>query len=377
MASRPPFRTDTVGSYLRPAFLHQARRDFAQGKIDRTQLTQIEDRAILDLVEQQKAAGIQAITDGEFRRGFWHIDFLENLYGIEGYTPDAGYNQTFHGKAAPAYNIRATSRIAFNPEHPFLAHFDFLLKAVGDDEGNLAKATIPSPTMILRQEILANDGSSRIHDIYPDLALFYQDLAQTYRDAIQAFYAHGCRYLQFDDTNWAFLIDADKRKSLEAKGINPDDIAQICTRIINDALRDKPNDLIVTTHICRGNHASSWLFSGGYEPVAEALFATHYDGFFLEYDSERSGDFAPLRHWSNTNSQIVLGLITSKFPELEQAEQIKARIHEATRYVPLENLCISPQCGFASTEEGNKLTAEEQWAKIRFLKEIEHQVWAS
>ncbi|QTG88586.1 5-methyltetrahydropteroyltriglutamate--homocysteine S-methyltransferase [Vibrio furnissii] len=377
MASRPPFRTDTVGSYLRPALLHQARRDFAQGKIDRTQLTQIEDRAILDLVEQQKAAGIQAITDGEFRRGFWHIDFLENLYGIEGYTPDAGYNQTFHGKAAPAYNIRATSRIAFNPEHPFLAHFDFLLKAVGDDEGNLAKATIPSPTMILRQEILANDGSSRIHDIYPDLALFYQDLAQTYRDAIQAFYAHGCRYLQFDDTNWAFLIDTDKRKSLEAKGINPDEIAQICTRIINDALRDKPNDLIVTTHICRGNHASSWLFSGGYEPVAEALFATHYDGFFLEYDSERSGDFAPLRHWSNTNSQIVLGLITSKFPELEQAEQIKARIHEATRYVPLENLCISPQCGFASTEEGNKLTAEEQWAKIRFLKEIEHQVWAS
>lgn len=377
MASRPPFRTDTVGSYLRPAFLHQARRDFAQGKIDRTQLTQIEDRAILDLVEQQKAAGIQAITDGEFRRGFWHIDFLENLYGIEGYTPDAGYNQTFHGKAAPAYNIRATSRIAFNPEHPFLAHFDFLLKAVGDDEGNLAKATIPSPTMILRQEILANDGSSRIHDIYPDLELFYQDLAQTYRDAIQAFYTHGCRYLQFDDTNWAFLIDADKRKSLEAKGINPDEIAQICTRIINDALRDKPNDLIVTTHICRGNHASSWLFSGGYEPVAEALFATHYDGFFLEYDSERSGDFAPLRHWSNTNSQIVLGLITSKFPELEQAEQIKVRIHEATRYVPLENLCISPQCGFASTEEGNKLTAEEQWAKIRFLKEIEHQVWAS
>ncbi|MCG6270367.1 5-methyltetrahydropteroyltriglutamate--homocysteine S-methyltransferase [Vibrio furnissii] len=376
MTSRPPFRTDTVGSYLRPAFLHQARRDFAQGKIDRTQLTQIEDRAILDLVEQQKAAGIQAITDGEFRRGFWHIDFLENLHGIEGYTPDAGYNQTFHGKAAPAYNIRATSRIAFNPEHPFLAHFDFLLKAVGDDEGNLAKATIPSPTMILRQEILANDGSSRIHDIYPDLALFYQDLAQTYRDAIQAFYTHGCRYLQFDDTNWAFLIDADKRKSLEAKGINPDEIAQICTRIINDALRDKPNDLIVTTHICRGNHASSWLFSGGYEPVAEALFATHYDGFFLEYDSERSGDFAPLRHWSNTNSQIVLGLITSKFPELEQAEQIKARIHEATRYVPLENLCISPQCGFASTEEGNKLTAEEQWAKIRFLKEIEHQVWA-
>ncbi|QXO18559.1 5-methyltetrahydropteroyltriglutamate--homocysteine S-methyltransferase [Vibrio ostreae] len=375
MANRPPFRTDSVGSFLRPAYLHQARREFAEGTINRAQLTEVEDKAILELIDQQKAVGIKAITDGEFRRGFWHIDFLENLTGIEGYTADS-YNQKFHGKAAPAYNIRATGKIAFNPEHPFLDHFEFLLNAVGTDSEFVAKATIPSPTMILRQEILANDGSSKIHQLYPQIEEFYQDLAQTYRDAIAAFYARGCRYLQFDDTNWAFLIDSSKRESLFEKGINPDEIANVCTQIINESLRDKPEDLIVTTHICRGNHASSWLFSGGYEPVAEALFATKYDGFFLEYDSERSGDFAPLRHWSNNGSQIVLGLITSKFPELEDAEQVKARIQEATQYVPLENLCISPQCGFASTEEGNKLTVEQQWDKIRFLTEIEKQIWS-
>lgn len=376
MANRPPFRTDSVGSFLRPAYLHQARREFAEGTINRAQLTEVEDKAILELIDQQKAVGIKAITDGEFRRGFWHIDFLENLNGIEGYTPDSGYNQKFHGKAAPAYNIRANGKIAFNPQHPFLDHFEFLLNAVGNDGEFVAKATIPSPTMILRQEVLANDGSSNIHQLYPQIEEFYQDLAQTYRDAVAAFYARGCRYLQFDDTNWAFLIDSEKRDSLTAKGINPDEIATICTQIINESLRDKPEDLIVTTHICRGNHASSWLFSGGYEPVAEALFATKYDGFFLEYDSERSGDFAPLRHWANNGSKIVLGLITSKFPELEDAAQVKARIEEATQYVPLDNLCISPQCGFASTEEGNKLTIEQQWDKIRFLTEIEKQIWS-
>ncbi len=376
MAIRPPFRSDVVGSYLRPAYLHQARKDFKAGKIFQGELTEIENRAIIELVEQQKAVGLRVITDGEFRRSFWHIDFLENLNGIEGFVPEQGYNQKFHGKAAPSYNIRVTGRISFNSEHPFLGHFDFLKKVAETDETFSAKATIPAPTMILRQEILSNDGSSKLDDIYADRSEFYQDLAKTYRDAIAVFYQAGCRYLQFDDTNWAFLADAGKREELAAKGIDANEIAQICTDIINSALENKPKDMVITTHICRGNHASSWLFSGGYEPIAKELFNTNYDGYFLEYDNDRAGDFAPLRHWKNNGSQIVLGLVTSKFPELEEKEVIKARIKEAQEFIPLENLCLSPQCGFASTEEGNKLTVEDQWNKIRLINEIVADVWS-
>ncbi|MCE0495552.1 5-methyltetrahydropteroyltriglutamate--homocysteine S-methyltransferase [Vibrio salinus] len=375
MAVRPPFRADIVGSYLRPDYLHQARRDYASGSISKEQLTQVEDKAIRELVEKQKSAGLHVVTDGEFRRSFWHIDFLENLNGIEGYVPQSGYNQTFHGKAAPSYNIRVVDQLSFNDDHPFLGHFTFLQNLIGDDESYVAKATIPSPTMIVRQEILANDGSSRVHDIYPSIDDFYQDLARVYREVIQAFYAVGCRYLQFDDTNWAFLGDADKQRELDQKGINAGEIAWKCSDIINNALQGKPDDMVITTHICRGNHASSWLFSGGYESVAKPLFACHYDGFFLEYDNDRSGDFSPLRHWTNKESQVVLGLITSKFPQLEDTAEIKARIEEATQYVPLDNLCLSPQCGFASTEEGNKLTEEEQWNKIRLVCDIAPQVW--
>lgn len=370
-----PFTVDHVGSFLRPQAIHEARQQVKAGTLSKEALREIEDAAILELVAQQKAAGIKGITDGEFRRGFWHIDFLENLNGVTGYVPETGYNQTFKGKAAPSYNIRVTGPISFNQAHPFLADFVFLKNAVETDGEHLAKATIPSPTMILRQELLANDGSGKIHEIYPDLKDFYTDLATTYQAAIQAFYALGCRYLQFDDTNWAFLADANKRTELTEKGINPNEIAEICRDIINQALANKPADLTITTHICRGNHASSWLFSGGYEPIAEALFATNYDGFFLEYDSDRSGDFSPLRHWHNPDSKVVLGLVTSKFPELEDRKAIEARIKEATEFVPLENLSISPQCGFASTEEGNHLTNKEQWAKIQLLQEIAKDIW--
>ena len=375
MDVRLPFRSDVVGSYLRPEYLHQARRDFKENTLSQIELTAVEDRAIIELVAQQKAAGLKVITDGEFRRSLWHIDFLEKLNGIEGYVPKTGYNQQFKGKAAPSYNIRVSSKVSFNPDHPFLAHFDFLKKTAETGDGSVAKATIPSPTMILRQEILANDGTSRLDEIYSNVDEFYKDLAQTYRDVIQAYYQHGCRYLQFDDTNWAFLVDSSKREALTARGIDPDEISDICADIINQSLEGKPQDLIITTHICRGNHASSWLFSGGYEPVAKALFSTHYDGFFLEYDNDRAGDFSPLRYWANNGSRIVLGLVTSKFPELEDPETIKARINEAAEYVPLSNLCVSPQCGFASTAEGNKLTAEDQWNKIRLLNVIAEQVW--
>ncbi|MCD5002626.1 5-methyltetrahydropteroyltriglutamate--homocysteine S-methyltransferase [Enterococcus saccharolyticus] len=375
MSKMIPFTVDHVGSFLRPTSIKEARQKVQAGTLSKAELRDIENQEILRLIAAQKEVGIKGITDGEFRRGFWHIDFLENLIGVEGYVPDTGYNQTFKGDAAPAYNIRVIDRISFNPAHPFLEDFVFLKEAVGSEGDAIAKATIPSPTMILRQELLANDGSSKITDIYPNLADFYQDLATTYQDAIAAFYEKGCRYLQFDDTNWAFLADATKRESLLKQGINPDEIATICTDIINQALKNKPADLVITTHICRGNHASSWLFSGGYEPIAKQLFATNYDGFFLEYDSDRAGDFAPLRYWSNLDSKVVLGLVTSKFAELENPEAIKARIQEATQYVPLENLSISPQCGFASTETGNKLTEAEQWAKISLLQDIAQDVW--
>ncbi|MFC3024132.1 5-methyltetrahydropteroyltriglutamate--homocysteine S-methyltransferase [Vibrio zhugei] len=376
MTLRAPFRSDIVGSFLRPDTLHQARRDFEGGRISASELTDIEDHAITDLVEQQRAAGLSVVTDGEFRRGFWHIDFLEHLNGIEGYVPESGYNQNFKGKAAPSYNIRVNDHISFNPEHPFLSHYQFLHELVADDESVVAKATIPAPTMIIRQEILANDGSSNLENIYPNVEDFYRDLAATYRDTIQAFYTLGCRYLQLDDTNWAFLADASRRQALAENGIDADEIAHICAKVLNESLQGAPEDLAITTHVCRGNHASSWLFSGGYEPVAEALFSTHFDGYFLEYDNERAGDFSPLRHWHHQDSCVVLGLVTSKFAELEDSAKIKARIQEAAEYIPLENLCLSPQCGFASTCEGNKVSNEDQWKKIGLINQIAKEIWA-
>ena len=370
-----PFTVDHVGSFLRPKSIKDARQRVKAGTTTKEELREIENEEIKKLVASQKAVGVKGITDGEFRRGFWHIDFLEGLNGIEGYVPETGYNQKFHGKAAPSYNIRVVDKISFDSNHPFLDDFTFLKEVVETDGTSVAKATIPSPTMILRQELLSNDGTSKIKEVYPDLTEFYTDLSKTYQDAVQAFYDRGCRYLQFDDTNWAFLADKTKRESLEVKGIDPEKVAEICTMIINGALADRPEDLTVTTHICRGNHASSWLFSGGYEPIAKNLFATNYDGFFLEYDSDRAGDFSPMRYWTNKKSKVVLGLVTSKFPELEEPNEIKKRIEEAQQYVPLENLSISPQCGFASTEEGNRLTEEEQWKKIKLLQKVATEVW--
>ncbi|MCO8289235.1 MAG: 5-methyltetrahydropteroyltriglutamate--homocysteine S-methyltransferase [Tetragenococcus halophilus] len=370
-----PFTVDHVGSFLRPERIKTARKDFFNGDIRKKELRHIEDKEIEKLIEKEKKVGLYGITDGEFRRTFWHWDFLEHLNGIEGYTAEHGRNQKLLAQAAPDYHIRVIDRVSFNKDHPFLNDFAFLKEKLRKDENVIAKTSIPSPNMILRQELLANDGTTKIYEIYPDLKDFYHDLAQTYKDVIKAYYEKGCRYLQFDDTNWAFLADADKRKALQEQGIDPKNIARICTEIINEALEEKPKDLTLTTHICRGNHASSWLFSGGYEPIAEELFATNYDGFFLEYDSDRAGDFSPLRYWNNKNSKIVLGLVTSKFPELESKEEIKKRIKEATEYVPLENLSISPQCGFASTEEGNRLTEQEQWEKIKLLQEVAANVW--
>lgn len=364
---------DIVGSFLRPEELKKARKDFSEGKISQDELKEIEDRLIDELVEKEKEVGLKAVTDGEFNRGWWHIDFLENLDGVEGYVPQAGYNQQFKGTDAPAYNVRVVGKVKFNPNHPFLKNFSYL-KEVADKRNLIAKATIPSPTMLYRQEILANDGSSKLKEIYPNIEEFYADLSQTYADAIKAFYDLGCRYLQFDDTNWAFLVDKNKREALLEKGIDPNEATKISKKIINNALANKPDDLIITTHVCRGNHASSWLFSGGYEAVAEDLFATDYDGYFLEFDDARSGSFEPLR-FVPAGKRVVLGLVTSKKPELEDKDELKQKIQEATKYVDLDDLALSTQCGFASTEEGNKLTEKDQENKLKLVIETAKEVW--
>jgi 5-methyltetrahydropteroyltriglutamate--homocysteine methyltransferase len=362
-----PFAADQVGSFLRPQALKDARKQYKVGVISGEQLTQVENQEIEKLVAKQKEVGLTAITDGEFRRSWWHLDFLENLVGVEGYEADTGYH--FTGKTSRSHQVRVTGKIDFSDAHPFLAGFDYLNELVCDSGDFIAKQTIPSPGMLGRYNYF--DSSC-----YDDEAAYFHDLGQAYKKAIRAFYDHGCRYLQLDDTNWAYLCSQEKREEIKKDGRDPDHLARLCAQAINAALEDKPEDLTVTMHICRGNFASSWIFSGGYEPVAEILFGTvNVDGFFLEYDSERAGDFHPLRFVKRPDLKIVLGLITSKFPELEAKEAIKARIEEATQYVPLNQLALSPQCGFASTEEGNVLTDEDQWKKLGLVVSIAEDVW--
>nr|WP_315529829.1 5-methyltetrahydropteroyltriglutamate--homocysteine S-methyltransferase [Carnobacterium maltaromaticum] len=360
----PPFRADHVGSFLRPQRLKEARKAFSNQEITQTELRAIENAEIIQLVEQQKATGIQSITDGELRRSWWHIDFLEQLTGIEGYESETSYD--FNGVKVRPYNIRVVGKVDFNPNHSFLEDFKFLKEAVGSE--GTAKQTIPSPNMLIHDGI-------RNEAIYPNIDDYFSDLAKTYQKAIQAFYEVGCRYLQIDDTHWALLAAENKKELFEKNGVDPIELAKRCAATLNSALANKPDDLVVTMHVCRGNFASSWVYSGGYEKIAESLFSVTVDGFFLEYDNERSGDFASLRHITRPDLQIVLGLVTSKEATLEDKSQIKARIKEATEYVPLENLCLSPQCGFASTEEGNKISEEDQWAKLRHVVEISEEVW--
>lgn len=364
----PPFRADHVGSLLRPERLKKARLDKENGIISADQLTAIENEEIRRIVEKQKEAGVLAITDGEFRRSWWHFDFLEGLTGIEGFDKEHGLK--FHHIETRGHGIRVTEKIDFPDDHPFLEHFKFLKEAIGENEdGFIAKQTIPSLSLLSRPTIINRD-------IYPDLDEYYDDLAKAYKKAVHAFYHLGCRYLQIDDTNWGFLADPKNREALKGTESDAEDVARRCAQALNKALEDKPADLIVTMHICRGNYASSWAFSGGYEPVAEILFnQINVDGYFLEYDSERSGDFKPLRFVTRKDLHIVLGLITSKSAELEDIENIKARIQEASQFVPLEQLALSPQCGFASTEEGNLLTEEEQWEKLKWVKKIADDVW--
>ena len=366
--NQAPFRYDIVGSFLRPADLKQARSDFAAGKISRDDLTVVENRAIQALVEQEKAVGLRAVTDGEFRRRYWHLDFLAALEGVE----EVGaqhWSVEFKGAQPKAATVRIIDRVDFGP-HPFLKHFEYLKSVAGD---TLCKMTIPSPSM-LHLICCVREEQYRPIDRYQDEDTLYRDIALAYQKAIRAFYDAGCRYLQLDDTSWGEFCDLQKRKSYTNRGLDLDVIAKRYVAMINLALEAKPADMVITMHICRGNFRSTWFSSGGYEPVAETLFGQcKVDGFFLEYDSDRAGDFAPLRYVRN--QKVVLGLVTSKTPELEDEQAVIRRIHEAEGYVGLDQLCLSPQCGFSSTEEGNLLTEEEQWAKLRLIKRIAEQVW--
>ena len=365
----PPFRYDIVGSFLRPAALKKQRAAAARGEISAAALRAAEDAAIRDLVAKEKAAGLHAVTDGELRRRYWHLDFLAGLAGVEE-VGAAHWSVAFKGAQPKAATLEIRDRIDFPANHPFLAHFRFLKEAAG---GTLAKLTIPSPSMLhliccVRAEHYAPIAR------YADEQALYADIAAAYKKAVQAFYDAGCRYLQLDDTSWGEFCDAEKRAAYQKRGFDLDAIARHYVAVINEIIAASPADLTITMHICRGNFRSTWFSSGGYEPVAETLFGgCHVDGFFLEYDSERAGGFEPLRFIKN--QQVVLGLVTSKSPELEKTSDIIARIEEAARYVPLAQLCLSPQCGFSSTEEGNLLTEEDQWQKIALIKEIAESVW--
>jgi 5-methyltetrahydropteroyltriglutamate--homocysteine methyltransferase len=366
--ARPPFCADHVGSLLRPQRVKDARDKFRNGAISAAELARIETLEIGKAVQRQKQAGLQLATDGEFRRSWWHFDFLKHLAGCELY---AAEGIGFTGATTRGESVRVTGALDFPADHPMLTHFK-LLKDKCDLAGVLPKMTIPSPSVLHYR-----GGRKAISaEAYPDLDAFFIDLGKTYRKAVRAFYDAGCRYLQFDDTVWAYLCSEDQRAKLRGRGEDPDTLPAVYARVINYAIAERPADMTITTHVCRGNFRSTWVSSGGYEPVAETLLAgLNYDGYFLEYDTERAGGFEPLRFLPKGNKVAVLGLVTSKTGELEKPDDIRRRIDEAARLVPLEQLALSPQCGFASTEEGNLLTEEQQWDKLRLVADIAGKVW--
>ena len=363
--TKPPFRADHVGSFLRPAALKEARAKREKGAITPAELKAVENREIEKIIKKQEELGLKLATDGEFRRSWWHFDFLGMLDGVEVYDTDQGIQ--FRGVQTKAQSLRIVGKVGFS-NHPMLEHFKFL-KA---HTSVLPKMTIPAPPVLHFR--LAKDGIKK--DVYPDLDGFFHDLGQAYKQAVKGFYDAGCRYLQFDDTVWAYLCSQEELRKARERMSNVDQLQDIYARVINAALEGKPADMTITTHVCRGNFRSTWISEGGYEPVAETLLGkVNYDGYFLEYDSDRAGGFEPLRFLPKGNKSVVLGLVTSKSGTLEKKDDVKRRIDEAAKFAPLEQFCLSPQCGFASTEEGNVLAEEEQWAKLRMIKELADEVW--
>ena len=361
-----PFRADHVGSLLRPAALKEAREKRQKGEIDAGSLKVIEDREIAAVIRRQRDVGLRGVTDGEFRRAFWQIDFLEKLDGVESYEGERKIK--FEGKQPRPILLRTNGKLGFST-HPMLEHFRFVKEAL--PPATVAKMTIPSPTSLhFRYGRDAIDKS-----IYPTMEAFYADLGRAYAGAIKAFADAGCRYLQIDEVNFAYLCDPKLREQVRERGENPDTLPQTYADLLNAALAGKPKDMVVTMHLCRGNFQSTFVASGGYDPVAETLFQKiGVDGYFLEYDSERAGGFEPLRHVPKGKT-VVLGLVTSKTGKLETKDALKRRIDEAAKHIDLDQLCLSPQCGFASTEEGNLLADAEQWAKLALIVDVARDVW--
>ena len=370
MSVNPPFRADIVGSFLRPEDVKDARARHAAGELDAAGLRAVEDAAIERLVGREAAAGLKLATDGEFRRSWWHFDFFGMLDGVNVVELDHGIQ--FQGVQTRPRGLHIDGPVGFPADHPMLEHFRFL-KPVAERAGVVPKFSIPAPTVLdFRLERDALEGSQ--YSGHDDI---FEDLAQTYRDAVQAFYDAGCRYLQFDDTAWAYLCSEEELAKAADRGIRTDHLAERYAALINASLRDKPDDLVITTHVCRGNFRSTWISSGGYEPVAEQLLGEcDFDGYFLEYDSERAGGFEPLRFLPEGDKVVELGLITTKTGTLEDHDEIRRRIDEAATFVPIDQLALSPQCGFASTEEGNVLSEDEQWAKIDAVVALANEVWA-
>ena len=362
---KPPFRADHVGSLLRPPELRDASAARAEGRLDAATLRAIEDRCIRDAIAKQREIGLKAVTDGEYRRAFWHFDFLAKLGGVEMYEADQGIQ--FKGGQTKAYGLKVTGPIRYE-HHPFVEDFKFVAANAG---GAVPKQTIPSPS------VLHFRGGRRAVDThtYPDMAGFFADLGAAYNAAVRDFAEAGCRYLQLDEVNIAYLCDPEQLAMLRNRGEQVEGLLETYAALINQAIAGRPADMVVSMHLCRGNFRSMHIASGGYDPVAEVLFnGIHVDAYFMEYDTERAGTFAPLRFLPKGKT-VVLGLVTSKTGELESKDMLKRRIEEAAKYAPIEQLAISPQCGFASTEEGNLLTVEQQWAKLALCVEVAREVW--
>lgn len=366
-----PFRYDYVGSFLRPERLKKARADFESGMINPSQLKEVEDECILDLVSKIKDLGYHVITDGEFRRSTWHLDFMWGFNGIEHKKTLAG-NTTFDGEAAMIDDTYMISKISVK-EHPFVEHFKFI-KAL-EDENTIAKQTIPSPGQFYAYFTGAELLTTTL-DIYGTEEAFADDVVKAYSEFVAEIYAAGCRNLQFDDCVWGGMVNPKLAVALTGRsGQQLEEYKKLILDLNNRVVTLAPTDLIINTHVCRGNYHSTFFSSGAYDDVADLLFGEeHVNTYYLEYDDERSGGFAPLAKVSE-DKKVVLGLITTKTPALENKEDVIARIHEAAKYIPLDRLYLSPQCGFASCEIGNKLTEEEQWNKLRLVKEIAEEVW--
>lgn len=364
---KPPFRADHVGSLLRPKSVLEARAQRKQGEITAEELREVEDAAIAEVVRQQEDVGLEAITDGEFRREMFHVDFLQNLSGVAvtGGMPVKFRSKSGEREFSPP-RLEVVGRIERTRE---IAVSDFVFLA--NQTGKTAKLCIPSPTMLHFRT-----GRAGISlDVYPEIEDFFGDLARAYREEITALGKAGCTYIQLDDTNLAYLCDPRMQERTRAIGEDPDALPQLYARIINDAIRARPDTMTVCIHLCRGNFRSSWVAEGGYEPVAEVLLnELDVDGYFLEYDDERSGDFAPLR-FTPKDKRVVLGLVSSKLPELETKDGLKQRIDEAAQYLDADQMALSPQCGFSSTVQGNEITQDDEFAKLRLVVETAREVW--